>query len=53
MLTDRESNAGPGSNNVHPEEVELNGTINALTAADLEKLRHRFEDVSGGSVCFD
>lgn len=37
--------AGPGSNNVHPDRVELNGTMNALSAAGLERLRHRFEEV--------
>lgn len=36
---------GPGSINVHPDEVELNGTMNALSAGELERLRHRFEEV--------
>lgn len=39
---------GAGSNNVHPDEVELNGTLNALTASGLESLRHRFEEVRHG-----
>lgn len=31
---------------MHPDEAELNGTMNALTASGLERLRHRFEEAS-------
>ena len=37
--------AGPGSNNIHPDAVELNGTLNHLTSAGLEELRARFVEV--------
>lgn len=47
------SDAGPGSNNIHPDVVELNGTINALTAQGLEDLRQRFEEVQLGSKKVD
>lgn len=44
---------GAGSNNVHPDEVELNGTMNALTVTGLEKLRHRFEEASRRARCLE
>ena len=36
---------GPGSNNIHPDEVELQGTVNAVSSAALDRLKLRFEEV--------
>ena len=36
---------GPGSNNIHPDEVVLQGTVNSVSSASLDRLKLRFDEV--------
>ncbi|PNH03210.1 IAA-amino acid hydrolase ILR1-like 1, partial [Tetrabaena socialis] len=48
VVTVARFNTGPGAPNVIPDEVELIGTVRALTASTFQRLHVRLEQVAAG-----